>query len=310
MSRARAIALMTAALVGGVGGCPGSARADQPCPPAVVVVGDGQLARELSAQLARRGVKATARTGCSRVTAKVRREGELVHVEVTDGYGRSRTWDIRDVGTVSALIESWTRQEADERELLPEEPDEATAAAPRPVVSVVPSGTVSAPIAAAVTVRPRTRGGASFAVESAITGDSSWLGASLDSCVRLGAVCAGGRIRAARSTPTHHDMTAVDLLATLELPLEIGGFTIAPGAALGVGWTRVTSDDPHALAPTLDIGGVRAGAQLTVGRRLVAGISIDLSASFDGALLGQGGAPAALPSALARVGLGLRYGRR
>ncbi|HVV83367.1 MAG TPA: hypothetical protein VHE35_09820 [Kofleriaceae bacterium] len=156
----------------------------------------------------------------------------------------------------------------------------------------------------------RTRGRSSVAFESAITGDSSWYGGAVDGCVRLAAVCAGGRLRAAHSAPTHHDMTAIDLLATVELPVRIAGFDIAPGAAFGVAWTRVTTDDPHALAPSLDLGGMRAGAQLAVARRVVAAFSVEVSASFDRVLVGQVDAPTALPRSLARVGIGLRYVRR
>lgn len=123
-------------------------------------------------------------------------------------------------------------------------------------------------------------------------------------------VCVGGRLRGGRSTPPHHDLTAVDLLATLELPIARGGFVFAPGAALGVGWTRATTDDPHAVDPSMDVGGVRAGVQLVVARSIARAISAELLFGFDGAIIGQDDAPTALPRSLGRLGIGLRYGGR
>lgn len=306
MTLARAIVLVAAATALGVTGRTGSARADEACPPAAVVTGDPELAREVAADLERRGVAAASRDGCPRVRATLTREGELVRLDVTDDYGRTRSWEVRDVATASALVESWTRQEIDESELPPEEPKEA----PSPVVAMVPTETVSETVVPVATPMSRTRGGGSVAFESATAGESPWFGGSVGGCVRLAAVCVGGRLRGARSTPTHHEMTAIDLLATVELPVALGGFVVSPGAVLGVGWTRVTTDDPHALDPSMDMGGIRAGAQLAVARPIVAAFSVELSVAFDGVLLGQGDAPAALPPSLARVGLGLRYGSR
>lgn len=282
-----------------------AARADEGCPPAAVVTGDRELARDVGAELRRRGVAPTTRDGCSRVTATVSREGELVRVDVTDGYGRSRTWRIQDVGTASALIDSWTRQEADEGELPPDALDVPPA--------VVPAAVAPPPMSVTSSVRPapRTRGGVSVAFETSLAAETSWSGGAIDACVRVGAVCAGGRVRGAQGTATQHDLTSIDLLAIVELPIGLGaGFTAAPGAAVGLGWTQVTTDDPHAVAPSFDVGGVRLGGRLSIARPIVGGIGLELSASFDGVIAGHDQAPAALPDSLVRVGVGLRYGRR
>ena len=309
MSHAWGIALVTAAIAIGVSGGAGSARADEACPPAVKVTGDRALARELAADLERRGVGATASDGCPRVNAKVVRHGELIRVEATDEYGRSRTWDVRDVTTAGALVESWTKQEADEIDLGPA-PEKA---APEVIAMVPPekeTATVTETVVLAPVAGPGMRGGVSVAFESATAGDAAWYGGTVGGCVRLAMVCVGGRLRGARSTPPHHGLTALDLLATVELPIARAGFVFAPGATLGVGWTRATTDDPHALDPSMDVGGVRAGVQLAVARPIAGALSVELLLAFDGAVLGQSDAPAALPRSLGRIGLGVRYGGR
>jgi hypothetical protein len=154
------------------------------------------------------------------------------------------------------------------------------------------------------------RGGVSLAFESATGGDAAWYGGAVGGCVRIAFLCAGGRVRAGRSTPPHHGLTAIDLLATAELPIARGGLVIAPGATLGVGWTRATTDDPHAVDPSVDIGGVRAGVQLAVARPIAGPLAVELLVAFDGAILGNSDAPDALPRSLGRIGLGVRYGGR
>jgi len=310
VSLARETALVTWVIAFSAIGPTRSVRADEACPPAVQVTGDRGLAREVAADLERRGVGATAGGGCSRVTAQVSRQGELLHIEVTDEYGRSRTWQVRDVTTAGALVESWTKQEIDEVDLGPA-PERAPAKAAPAVVAMVPPAatTVTEFVAPAAIATSGIRGGLSLALESATAGDAAWYGGSAGGCVRLAIVCVGGRVRGGHSTPAYHSLTALDLLASAELPIARAGFIVAPGATLGVGWTRAITDDPHAVDPSMDVGGVRAGIQLTAARPVARAISIEVLLGFDGVILGQRDAPAALPRGLARIGLGLRYGR-
>jgi hypothetical protein len=315
VSLAREIALVTAAVVIGTTAWVRSARGDDACTPAVEVTGDRALASELTADLARRGVAAAAATGCPRTTATVMRAEELLHVVVTDEYGRSHAWDVRDIATASALVESWTKREideVDELELGPAAPASTESTSLPPIAAMVPA---LAPVETdAITPVPvatsRTRGGVSVAFESATAGDSAWFGGAVGGCVRVGVVCAGGRGRVGYGAPEHHTFTSLDLLATAELPIARGGFVVAPGATLGVGWTRATTDDPHAVDPSMDVGGVRAGVQLGVAHALAGAVAIEAIVAFDGTVLGMSDAPAALPRALGRVGLGLRYGGR
>lgn len=312
MSHAWGIALATAAIAFGVSGWTGSAHAEESCAPAVRVNGARDLAREVSVDLERRGVTSMASDGCPLVAANVTREGELVHVEVTDEYGRSRTWDVRDVATAGALIESWTKQEADEVDLGPAPAKAPAERASNVIAMIAPADTsaVAETSAGAPAPTAETRGGVSVAFESATAGDAAWYGGTVGGCVHLAMVCVGGRLRGSRSTPPHHDLTAVDLLATVELPVSRRGFLFAPGAALGVGWTRATTDDPHAADPSQDVGGVRAGVQLVIARPIARAISAEVLFGFDGAIIGQGDAPTELPRGLGRLGIGLRYGGR
>lgn len=317
MSLDRETALVTAVVLFCVTAGVRSARADDACAPAVQVTGDRALARELTADLGRRGIGASAADACPRMTATVAQPGELLHVTVTDEYGRSRAWDVRDVATAGALIESWTRREVDEIDELdlgPAAPSDAAPsdAAPTTIAAMVPAlspvatdTTTPAPVAVS-----RTRAGVALAFESATAGDSAWFGGAVGGCIHVGIVCAGGRGRVAHSAPEHHDFTSLDLLATVELPIARAGFVLAPAATLGVCWTRATTDDPHAVDPSMDVGGVRAGAQVAVARAISGAVAIEALFAFDAAVLGMSDAPAALPRGLGRIGLGLRYGGR
>ena len=50
--------------------------------------------------------------------------------------------------------------------------------------------------------------------------------------------------------------------------------------------------------------------QLAVTRPITGPFAVELLLAFDGAILGNSDAPAALPRSLGRIGLGLRYGGR
>jgi hypothetical protein len=283
---------------------PGVARAqDDPCPAAAVVTGDQDLARRATSDLARRGVVAEAPAGCRRVRATIERRGERIRVAVDDGYGRRSEREVRDLATATALVESWTRQEVVVA-MLPPEP--APPAAP-PVVVLT-----AAPPAVA-----GAAGGLALALESSLATDSTtWLGGSVSGCALLGPVCAGGILRGAVDTgwsgEVAHSRRGADLLATAELPLGRGGFTLAPGLAVGIGWLQTDELGPH-HDQTSDTGGVRAGALLRLSRALAGGFSIGLSLSADRWVVGgdavpaEGGEPIA-PTGQLRAGLGLRYG--
>ena len=285
----------------------GRAGADEgPCPASAVVTGDGELVRQARADLSRRGVVEQAPAGCRSVRATIQRRGENIRVAVEDGYGRRSEREVRDLATATALVESWTRQEVVVA-MLPSEPAEKSAAPP-PVVVMT-----AAPAAAGVA------GGLALAFESSrATDGSTWLGASLSGCARLGRVCAGGVLRGAVDSGwsgelAAHSRRGADLLATAELPLNVGGFTLAPGLAVGMGWLQVDELGPH-HDQSGDTGGVRAGALVGLSRALAGGFSIGLSLSADRWLAGgdatvEGGDRLA-PTGQLRAGLGLRYGGR
>lgn len=283
---------------------PGVARAqDDPCPAAAIITGDRDLARRATSDLARRGVITEAPAGCRRVRATIERRGERIHVGVEDGYGRRSEREVRDLETATALVESWTRQEVVVA-MLPPEPA-APAAPPAVVLTAAPPAAAGA------------AGGLALALESSRATDAStWLGASVSGCALLGPVCAGGVLRAATDTgwsgEIAHSRRGADLLATAELPFGGRGFTLAPGAAIGIGWLQMDELGPH-HDQSSDTGGVRAGAFIGLSRALAGNFSIGLSLSADRWIAGgdatavDGGDPIA-PTGHLRAGLGLRYG--
>ena len=142
---------------------------------------------------------------------------------------------------------------------------------------------------------------------------SVWYGASATGCLRIGAVCAGGRARIARdggiAGPSANagggSRTASELLAAVALPVASPRLTVTPLLALGAAWTR-TEAAPRADTDRLDDLGLRAevalAAGLALGRRWSIGGEIGASVVALSATTAQqtasGDAPARPPRAL------------
>lgn len=295
------------------------------CPPAAQVSGDRELARTIRAGLRARDVIDRPPEGCPAVRAEIARRGDILVVVVTDGYGRVSEREVRDVETAITLIDSWTRQEIAEARL----EDEPAAADPTVPPAFPGSASAAAtagagagaaaPTAIERTARPAPAGGLGVAAESSFALDgTTWAGGSASGCARIGRVCAGGQLRIAGDTgwtdAIDHPRLAVDLLATIELPIRAGGFLLVPGIGVGVGWLRVSGTGPHA-DQTDESGGVRGAVRFAAFHALGPSLSIGLETAFDGTLLGgegflaDGGASLS-PGGYVRVGLGLRWGWR
>ncbi|MDZ4696846.1 MAG: hypothetical protein SGI86_17035 [Deltaproteobacteria bacterium] len=193
-----------------------------------------EVASEVTAFLSRSGIANNfAAAGCGIVLARVDRVGGGLQVRIKDASGRISQRDVSSVAAAGALIESWARSDVPASLLFPIDEGDAT------VVDVQRDAIASAPVVAAVF-------GVAFSAETTVSDDgSSWMGARASGCVRVGAVCVGvlGRFASDMenqrpASEVARERTAVDGLLGVGMPIGIGGLTLQPGVAFGVGWLR------------------------------------------------------------------------
>jgi len=270
-------------------GAAAPARAD--CRPAAVPVGDPVLVQSLVDRLAASGIATAPAAGCPAVRVNVEQRGEQVHLRVVDAYQRLGERDVQDVATAAAIIESWTLQEIEPGALPPLPPPE-TPVAPAPSS---PRFTLAA------------------APRSALGSDgSTWLGAGVDGCARVGWACLGAATTIAADTTAvndadsgSHRSLAFDALATADAPRRLGRFTLRPGVVAGYGWSRIEQQhiDVHMLPQSV----AHTTHALRVGARAVLALPVARSVAVFGELFADA---AALRTAVAdgprgRAGLAL-----
>jgi len=244
------------------------------------------------------------------VHAELQRRGDAV-VVLGDG---SSVRVVEAPSTAATVIESWVRTDVEApllavRPLAADEP--AASAATSPAASVD---------TAVVARRPPPRGVQLFAAgETSFASDrSSWVGVGVGACVMIGPVCAAARLRfstlawGAEEWHGEAGRSATELLVGGDIPLRVGGFTISPGFAAGIGMThtRLERDGMVARAET---GGLRADVHaslsLPLRRRLAFEVSVagDLTQSTHVESSSSIQLPEE-PRTQIRVGVGLRYG--
>lgn len=264
------------------------------CPP-ISVTGDPSLAHDIAVALAEH--RAPAQDVCSRVSAVVERRGPLLMITIVDGFGRRSEREVRDATTAAALIESWSLQQLESDRV----DGGSLGAATMTTVDPITPGTTR-------------RGQVSLGARSFQAFDGTlWFGGTLASCVQLRHLCAGGRFGVFTDSqlenPTNHDRLAVSLLATADLPVRAGGFTIEPGLGLGLGWTRAVQGMTRPTAT-----GLRAAFHVAVVRDLTAHTSIVLDGVLEVVLVGGSGVfagasiPPVSPSGDLGAGISVRRG--
>ena len=267
------------------------------CPPAAVPMGDPALVKSVSEQLDANGIVTDAPEHCPAVRVHLERRGEQLHLKVADGYQRQGEREVQDVATAAAIIESWTLQEV-EAGSMPAD----SVASPAPVSPVVPA--------------PSFGIGAAF--RSAMTEQSStWMGATVSGCARIGWVCVGVTIGFAKdieatgatSTDDHH-LSQLDTRAMVEVPRSLAGFVVSPGLSIGYGWQRVSSQhlDMHMMPFTVvePSHALRAGLQLRVARAVSQRVSIFTELAADRSLARSG--LTAGPHSWFGLSVGARFG--
>ncbi|MEO8705195.1 MAG: hypothetical protein ABI867_34435 [Kofleriaceae bacterium] len=277
-------------------GAAGRVRAE--CLPAAVPTGDPVLVQRLADQLTASGIATTASEGCPVVRVQVEKRGQLLVLRVTDGFQRRGERSVQDVGTAAAVIESWTLQEIELR---------STPAAPAPAAQVIDTALVTA---AWLTVAVSGR--------SAIQNDgSAWLGGALTGCVRVRWTCVGASVAYAANASTTNDHTRgsqrsaeLDALATVDVPVRLGRFTLSPGFGIGYGWQTFAQQhtDAQMLPFSIELAShaLRGGAHVVLSRPL--GPIAVFAELFGDASLARTeiSNPTTAPRARAGLSLGLR----
>jgi hypothetical protein len=308
------------------------ARAD--CPPQVQVEGAADLLASIGAALAQRGLGGpSSRADCPMVVAQVVRHEGRIAIAVTEGP-RHAERVVGDEETAATFIESWARRDVAAplwavAEIVPPSSDPpeppATATVTAPPAPALPSLMVTR---AAPSNRPTLLVGAGF--EATLGFDRQpWLGAATHLATRVGPIALGVLARAADSLQATtdsgltYDRLMVALLARVAVPLRFGGWSLIPSVGAGVSWVRSRFSD--ATYHGSESGGALAGElALSVGRTLWRQLAVELTASLDGNLVTQDDGDLrggeldvretaerklpALPSGMARLAIGLRWG--
>ncbi len=210
-----------------------------PCAPRAELDGEPIAVERVADELGRLGVTvASAAPGCPAVKAVVSldRDGGIA-VAVRGAAQRSEGRVVSDAALAAVWIDSWLRDDLDGWSAPPPARRVAVVETTSTPVLAPPSDVT--PVAPARSVFERFA--ISFAYEQAWTDDgSSWSGGNIAACVRVGALCIGGRARGAWQPELKTDVSAAErsdlsVLATASLPIDLGNMFIAPEVGLGVG---------------------------------------------------------------------------
>jgi hypothetical protein len=278
-------------------------RRARACPPTVRLSGDRALVAEVTPVLLDRGIATTSRD-CPEVAITLERRGRTAVVATSSVDHQVTEWVVTDARTAATVIESWVRTDVEapllERRRLDDDEQpgltpsvlEAAARAPKPSLPLF------------------------TLVETGVGSDrTTWFGVALGACVRLGPLCAGGRLRLAAVTggpgewQQEMDRQAVETLVGVDAPVRRGRVTLSPGIAVGVGWIRTEEESANRGQATT---GLRAETHLALsfplgGRVALEGaLSLEVGQTLDAEAPSTEALPAD-PRALVRAGVGLRF---
>lgn len=275
------------------------------CRPSAVPVGDPVLVQTVSERLAANGVTTSPTDGCPSVRVHLERRGEQLHLRVADGFQRRGERQVQDIATAAAVIESWTLQEIEEG-VLPELPTAAALA----TTAAVPALPRSERIAITASTH------SSMAVDA-----TTWLGAEVAGCRRVGALCVGAATSLIADTSTTEDATRgsqrskeVHALATLELPRTWGAFVLSPGVGLGYGWMSFAQQhlDQHTMPFSAEYTShaLQTRAQIALSHELAGSLALQATVFAELAALRTAipDGPTTAPRGRLGAALGLRLG--
>lgn len=282
---------------------PGSAQ--EPCRPSVSLEGGIELVGPIAQVLRQRGIGEKVDPGCPLVRAAVERRGAEVLVRVVEENRRSERL-AADTTAAATFIESWARTDISAPLLAAP----AFSSDPVPVPAALPPAPVPSLPGA-----PRYSLGASAEAAVDVRG-AAWLGAALHGCGRAGPLCIGALWRVTSDLPevngdglrTHRLST--ELLLTIDLPLRLRRFVLAPGIGLGVGWLHLdgsgTSPEDNSgsgsaqparpFTVAANDGGMRAELRLLFAAPVSRRLEVVLGLLLDAAFLGSDPIAVTLPT--------------
>lgn len=232
----------------------------EPCSPRVELSGDRDAIARVAIELKTLGVvlgaveSQVADRSCA-ISAMVTLDDEGLAVAVQNAAKRSEGRVVSDPKIAAAWIDSWLRDEIEVASWTIAAPPATVAALPM-VTSNSASFAMPAPVATP-TGSPLERFGVSAALERSWTEDeTTWNGFDLAACMRAGAFCVGGRLRAVFqddlvTSTAMADRSDVVALATASIPFTVGQVSIAPEIGLGVGRMRTTRVEACTAPPPM-----------------------------------------------------------
>lgn len=280
------------------------------CAPSVAVVGSDPVAADVRGGLADRGLAPGNDPHCPSIRATLATDDTgLITIDLVDPAGRKSRREVATPVEAVTVIEAWSRSELTGDLLAGFEP--AAAAAPPVMAPLSAEPRVDAGVVAPG--RPSVHRRLAIAVTGDVGFDleaGSWYGATATACGNVAWLCVGATVQTHSASGFANSDSAV--LASVELPWQVGGLSIIPGAGIGVGlrtWDMTTGQDQSQGSAV----GARAEGRATLSFPLTRRVYFDAVVAADVALSGtsdqeQDTPTAAQPALLFRIGAGLRIG--
>lgn len=219
--------------------------------PRVELEGEALVVGKVGDELARLGVeRGVAAPGCRGVLARVEADGEGIAVAIKDGARRSEGRVVSDPSIAASWIDSWLHDDLDGRAWLITAPVILSSSTP-----VITKTLLDKPVQPGLFDRAHLTVG----WEHVWTDDSASAdGLGIAGCMRVGALCVGGRARYVREAERTVEQTAMQrremsLLATVSLPINAGRMSIAPELGLGVGRTSTRRIEGCTVYPAINM---------------------------------------------------------
>lgn len=280
------------------------------CGRAATLTGEPSLVTAVATFLIDRGIVTQVDT-CKGTRAHLERRDGLVVVDV-DIPGADPIERVASTPeTAATIVESWVDTDVTGPLLEAQFGGEleSSTLADKPVVLVDQHSFVSL-----------ARGGQLFAAaETSTAADrTTWVGATLGACVKLGPICATARARFANVAMgpgpwngqlDRHD---VELLVGGDIPLMLHGLMFSPGIAAGVG-TIHTHASTGGWAMGNETGGLRADSHATLSISISPRLAVDITLSLEITQVTEIEMTTlmqlpSVPRFFARLGAGVRYG--
>jgi hypothetical protein len=215
-----------------------------------VLRGDGSLVEQLRTALAASGCIESVETGATIDIESA--PGNRVHLAVRGPGGANAERDVDRIATAALIVESWA--EATRVDLL--EPTSADPGVADPAEG--PTLGPSQPTRAATAASLSAHGTAAFGNDG-----STWFGAEIAGCARLGPTCFGGAVRYLADVGLSEGTASENGTRTmlggdveLSLPLEpTPEVSVTPALALGLAWL---DSIVYSAGRTLGVDGLRA----------------------------------------------------